>query len=455
MSVREPLRWSVCYGWGIGTLGAATLWQTVNVFLLNFMTDFIGIAAATAGLLVFISKIYDAVTDPLMGWLSDRTRTRLGRRKPYIAMGGIMLGVSSFLLFGFGDIGSSTLSIFYYALILIFYSSAVTVFNIPYLAMPAEMTEDKRDLSRLMTFRVAATGLSIIVSSFVPLLIDNFGGGNAGYRGMGATIGIIVAILSLKSFLMTLPAPVVLAPVRATHAGAFRALAATLRAVATNRPFVILLLTKACWLVALSFAGIAPFYFRNVVRLTSSQLTTYFLCFAVAMTISAFVLAPVANRWGKVRVFQISLVTSALLYLSWQFAQPGEPLALVYGRSVLFGFFAGGALLAGQAMLPETMHYDRARTGLHREGVFSGFYSTMDKVSSAIAIVLAGVYLQSQGYQSSVGGVLKTQSEQALNGIVTSMSLFPAAAAALAAITISFYRIPEVLRLDVLHREAP
>ena len=154
----ERLPLIICIGWGMGTFGISSMFNSVNLLLQRFATDFLGIAAAAYGLIYLVSKIYDAATDPVMGALSDRTRSRFGRRRPYLLLGGALCAAAFIALFNAPSVVDSPHALLLLALLLIFYSTGYTVFNVPYLAMPAEMTRDYMERARLISFRVYAIG---------------------------------------------------------------------------------------------------------------------------------------------------------------------------------------------------------------------------------------------------------------------------------------------------------
>ena len=129
----------LCIGWGAGTLVSSTLLFTTNTLLLRFMTDYLGVAAATAGLLFALSKVYDAASDPVVGIFSDTVRSSRGRRRPFLFAGTFLASLSLILLFNPPQLMGAAM-VAYMAFGLIFFSTAYTVFNVPYLAMPAEMT---------------------------------------------------------------------------------------------------------------------------------------------------------------------------------------------------------------------------------------------------------------------------------------------------------------------------
>lgn len=133
------------FGWAVGAHGTSTMIGVLVTYLLIYMTDHLGIAAFTAGAIIFAARMYDLITDPLMGYISDRTRSRWGRRRPYLLLGAVSCFIAFVALFNVPDISNETAMVFYAAFMLILFTTAYTIFNVPYLAMPAEMTDSYND----------------------------------------------------------------------------------------------------------------------------------------------------------------------------------------------------------------------------------------------------------------------------------------------------------------------
>jgi hypothetical protein len=174
-TVRSMPTW-VYAGWGFGTLAPALVLSLTNILLLRFMTDHVGLSAAVGAALIAFSKIYDAVTDPLGGLLSDKTRSRWGRRRPWLLAGTLMLALALVALFWGPAFETSSAAAWYMGAMLIFYATAYSAFSIPYMAMPAEMTQGYHDRSYLMSFRIYAVGLAgLAASAGGPALIAGHG----------------------------------------------------------------------------------------------------------------------------------------------------------------------------------------------------------------------------------------------------------------------------------------
>ena len=446
--VIERLPLSVRMGWGIGTLGPVTVLTATNVVLLRYMTDFVGISAGVAASLIAFSKIFDAFADPTMGVVSDRTRSRWGRRRPYLVLGGVMLAIAVVGLFAVPDFGAVATRVWYVGFLLLFYAVAYTVFNIPYMAMPAEMTSNYLERSNLMSFRVYAVGASQIVASvFGPMLLGAFGGGAGAYRIMALVFVPIILGSAWTCFRLTRDAPsterardVVQAP-----------LGERVRSVLSNRPFMVLILVKFLTLMALGVQSVYAFFFAHVLGLSDGYLGQFFLVSSLALIISQPGWLWLLRKLGEKRnVYIIALLLSIPAYLSWLAAGPSEPAMLIYLRAAVIGVAGGGAILMGQSLLPDTMEYDYRRTGLRREGIFAGFYTTVEKLSGAIGVAAVGAILSGAGYVAAHGSVAQ-QPASAIHAIYQIMGFVPAIISTLGVIALLFYNLSEAKLKATVH----
>jgi GPH family glycoside/pentoside/hexuronide:cation symporter len=423
--------------WGIGTLGPVTVLTATNALLLRFLTDNYGLAAGLAATLIAVSKFYDAFADVAMGIVSDRTRSRWGRRRPYLIGGAVLLAVSLLAIFAAPNFAGETARTVYMALILMFYATAYTIFNVPYMAMPGEMTRDYHERSELMRWRVYGVGMAILIASAIgPKLLDWFGGGGDAYAKMAMVFAPIIILAGIVAFAGTAHAPSTERSV--THHG----IGEQIRSAAGNRPFLVLILVKFITLMSLGVQSIFPFFFQRILAVPNGVLGTYFL-----YQTSMFLIAPslwlwCSRRWGKKRTFMAALALSLPVWLSWMLAVQGEPLWMVYLRGVVIGISGSGVILMGQSMLPDTMEYDHLRTGLRREGVFAALYTTVEKFSGAIGVALVGALLGAYGYVQSRGGAVD-QPASALWAIRIAMAYVPAAITLAGMAALAFYDLDE------------
>lgn len=430
----------IAAGWGLGTVVPSVMYNVTNFFLMPFMTDMLGIAAGTAGVIYTLSKLYDAVTDPLMGVISDKTKTRWGRHRPYLVFGGIVCAASLVALFAPPAMIADGAAVWYMLFALILYSTGYTIFNVPYLAMPAEMTQNYHERSFLMSWRVGAIQVSqvaaLIASSF---LLSALGGGREAYATVGWLCAGIVVVTGFASFKMTAKAPFHEVP----H-GEKPSFKEQLRSVASNIPFAQLIGIKFFMLLANAFTFGSFVYF--VTRVLQQPFTT--LGFMTTTSTATAVLSiplwlKVSKRVGKRNALIGACGILGCTALSWLLAGSDEPLWLILLRPAFTGVAAAGILTIGQSMLPDTIEYDRRRTGLERAGIFAGIYTTAEKMAFAFGPILTGLLLESMGYISGTDGLATEQPESAITAIYIAMAIAPTVCLAFAISILIFYTLDE------------
>lgn len=426
-------------GWGLGTLPMAIYFNAFNILALRYLTDVVGLAAATAGLLISISKIYDAVTDPLMGAISDRTQGAMGRRRPYLLLGGLLCGLSIYALFSVPQYFAPEDSAVIVAGLLILYATCYTVYNVPYMSMPAEMTSHSKSRSEMMSYRVVCIGAGgLIAGTLGPKIVGYAGGGAAGHEAMGLSLGIVVATLAIAIFVATRGAHSSPAPLKG-H-GPKLSLSQKFAAVWSNKPFIQLLLLKLFLLmgVAISSATLA-FFIVTILGRGYGDLGTVILFTTLGQILGTPLWLKVSRKLGKRRTFYASAAIFAAISMTWMFADASEPLWLTGLRVFAKGLGTGGILLVSQAMLPDTIEYDRLRTGLAREGALSGLYTTIEKVAFAFGTALTGLFLDYMGYIPRA----QTQSSSAVDAIYACQATLPALLMLLAAGVLVFYKLTD------------
>ena len=216
-------------------MGMAIVLNTPAGILAPFMTNFLGIGAGTVATLFLVSKFYDVVTDPLMGVISDRTQTRWGRRRPFLLLGGIVGAAGLALAFNPPTFGNQTLLIAYMLGALLVTYTGYTVFNIPYLAMPAEMTTSYHERTNLMSHRTFFINIGGMISFSSFWLVEGLGNDRSAHGAMGWTFAIVIALGSAYCFLGTAPAR---QTTRQKHAYSIRK---QIRTAFDNRPLKLLL----------------------------------------------------------------------------------------------------------------------------------------------------------------------------------------------------------------------
>ena len=420
----DALSVPIRFGWGIGSLSMSLMFNATSLLMLRYLVDFVGLGAALAGLLIGVAKIYDAVTDPLMGTISDRTRSRTGRRRPYILSGALVSALSFVLIFHLANFQDASYLVLLVVMALLLNATGYTIFNVPYMAMPAEMTTDYHERTSLMSFRIASVaGGQLFASVIGPMLLVAYGSGIGGHAAMSWILGLVIFAGGALCFWMTRDAPFEsqLKPVVSMG------LVAQVRTVWQNQPFILLLGIKLTHLLGLAvFISVLPFLFIRVMQVPIDYLGYFFVAQGSLMMLSQPAWVRVSRRVGKKGTYLISAVIYSVAGLSWLFVAQGEPAGAILARGFVAGLGAGGLLLVGQSMLPDTMEYDYQLSGERREGILSGVYTTVEKVSFALGPALTGTLLGAAGYIQSADALLE-QPEAARQVMYLCASVIPIA----------------------------
>ncbi len=431
------LGWGLRFGWGIGSLGGTTLINGVTFLALFYLSNVIGMEPALAGSLLFGAKLFDIATDPLMGIISDRTDTRWGRRRPWLLMAALISSAAFVMLFSAPDLSRTGL-IIYATLALLLYATGYTMFNIPYLAMPAEMTRDYHERSRLMSVRVVFASLGILAGgSLGPFLVTEFGDGRVGYMQMSWVLGAIIGVSMVAAFIGTRRAA------QTTRSPTSLSPGTQWRLALGNRPFVALILSKLLHMTGVSIS-ISSLLF--LVVLVLERPTASLGLFGLASTAGTLLSMPawlaVSRRLGKRNCYWIAVAVYLPVLLSWLVASPTEADTIFILRGFFLGIVTGGLTLTAQAMLPDTIEHDAARSGLRREATFTSVYSLMEKTAFALGPLIFGALLQLTGFTAGSTGPVDSATARM---IVFSAAVLPALASLGSAALLSFYDLDRFL----------
>ena len=198
------LPWSLKAGWGVGAMGSLGMLFIVNVFVLFFLVNHLGMPPGLAGIILFITRIYDVFSDPMIGYLSDRTRSRWGRRRPWMFLGAFMSGLALIFVFNVPTLASDNATAVYALIVLLAFFTGFTVFYVPFMAMPAEMTDDYNERTSIMSFRVGySNAAGIVIAAGMPALINYLGGDRGAYEISAILAGILIALTMLMTVLFT------------------------------------------------------------------------------------------------------------------------------------------------------------------------------------------------------------------------------------------------------------
>lgn len=351
-------------------------------------------------------------------------------------------GISFALLFNVPEM-SVTGSYIYVGCALAFFAIAYTSFQVPYMAMPAEMTDDYHQRTKVMSWRVVFMSFGNLAGAAgFGAVAQLLGDGEATRESYGLAAvyyGVFIVLAMLATFFFT-------RQVRQTEAARGQdeiPLRQHISWLFENRPLVILVGTKiAIYVGVFSALTTALFFFTRILKLDESS---FFMMMGVQMAVTiAFM--PVCNwlskRIGKKPAYVLSLAGFGLVSVSWLLASPNEPVSLIMTRAVLLGMFGAGAHLYGQSMLIDTFALDHQLTGQRREGVLSASFSFVEKACMAVGPFLVGALLSTLGFDRE----LATKADQSASAVLAIQIGYigvPVFCNVVSIVLLKFYRLTE------------
>ncbi len=436
-STAHELPRKVRAGYGFGSVATGTFGTVPGLMLLPYLTDTLGIAAVLAGLIVFLPKAWDVILNPIAGRISDRSTDPRGPRRPFLLKGGLSLAFFFALLFAAPDLGSKAFDAAWVLVMFVACATAYAFFQVPYVAMPAEITDSYDERTRLMTWRVAILAFAIMLSgATAPAIRDAFDG-RAGYRVMGVAIAVLLVIGVVGAYVGTRPAPIGRV---ASSPGTLRE---QLRIVARARDFRLLLVTFVVQALAVGamLAGVA--YISRWVMVDKAAATLLFVCFVGPALLLTPVWSAVGQRIGKKRGYVYSSLVLALaaLLLLWARSAPDW---WIYAAVALVGVGYAGIQVFPLAMLPDAAAVDAQRTGENRTGVYTGVWTAGETLGLALGPAVYALVLAMGSYRSSdlnADWTSQYQPSSALTAIVLGFSLIPAVLILASLFTLSRYSL--------------
>ncbi|MET0241222.1 MAG: MFS transporter [Sphingobium sp.] len=444
---RLPVR--ICLGFGVGTVGVSIMLNTVTAYFPAFCSTVLGKSPEIAGYLLMVSKLYDVIADIAVGMMSDRTRSRWGRRRPYLLAGALVSAISFLMIFA-PPVMSDTAITFYMLAALILYSTGYSLFNVPYMTMPSEMTSSRYDRSRLLSFRTVFVSIGQMLAVAVTAsIITAGGGGRTGYFVMGAVMALIIFSAMIACFFGTAKARRLEPTQPEVHADASQ-----WKLLLRNRPFVLLVAAKIFQFLAFASTATTTLLFMlNVLGIGYTGQMLFAVSSNIVVAFSMPVWLWLERRFGKRNAYLFGISMMCLVSLSWLLADKASITDMqVVIRGIFAGFGSGGMILLSISMLGDTMAYDRELTGQGREGLLSSVIAMIEKISFAVGVAIVGFYLKTANYIPTKNGALVDQPESAVFALYLCYALLPVGLFLCNALCIWFYtlggRQPETLAID-------
>ncbi|PSB23942.1 MFS transporter [Stenomitos frigidus] len=408
----DKLSLSTKLAYGAGDLGTAITANILAVFLLIFFTDVAGLGAGLAGSILLIGKVWDAINDPIVGILSDRSHSRWGRRLPWLIVGSVPFGIFFFLQWlvpHFSDNPSTNQwgLFWYYVVIAIIFNSFYTIVNLPYTALTPELTQDYDERTSLNSYRFAFSISGSILSLLLALGIFSAfkGDPTKQYLVLGAVCGVISILPLYWCVWGTRKRVMVTERLRQeTSSGESLPYLEQLKIAFTNRPFLYVIGIYLCsWLAVQNTVAIIPYFVKNWMGLTDADFTKVVIAVQVTGLVMLFVWSEVSKRVGKKVVYFMGMSLWIIAEIGLFFLQPGQN-GLMYLLAVMAGFGVSTAYLIPWSMIPDVIELDELNTGQRREGIFYGFMVLLQKVGLAIGLFLVGQVLEYSGFVATAAG---------------------------------------------------
>lgn len=380
--------------YGSADFGFSTTNTILNVYFALFLTDVVGVTPAVAALAIFIGSTWDYINDPLVGYISDRTRSRWGRRRPYLLFGALPFAATFALLWVRPPLEGALALGIYYALIYALFDTAATFVYMPYFALTPEMTADYDERTALTSTRMFFSILGSLVAFTLPLaIVDGFRLEHAGrVLLMGAIFGLLSALPLLLVFWDARERPEFM------HMQQDLGWRASIRATSQNRPFVFGLIMFLFNGVTMSIIQVILLYYIKYVVLREAQtdliMATIFVVAMLALPLWVLISRRLNKRWAYIS--GIAFLAVVLLVLASLTPQTGMTFIIVL--CVLAGIGVSAMHVMPWAIIPDAIEYGEWKTGQRQEGLFYSLITLAQKVASSIAVPLALLVLQFSGY---------------------------------------------------------
>jgi len=434
-------------GYALGDFGLNLYWASISAFLLIFYTDVMGLPAAAVGTMILLTKVGDAIADPLMGMLADRTRTRWGRFRPWLLWGALPMAATGVLAFTVPALDQGGRLLWAYATFSLM-MLAYTVVSIPYSALSGVITADGQQRTTLVSMRFIAAFAGTTAVNYATLdLVGWLGQGDAalGWQRTLMLYGVLAVVLFAGVFASVRER---VEPVDATRTPWRQDVGDLLH----NRPWLVLFVLALVIMITIVMRGGAGVYYFKY-YLGRPELTGWFLgSYSVALAVGAAA-TPLLSRWcDRRRLMMILMCAVGVLSCAMYFVPP-DALAAAFALNILIGLALGPKSPLAFAMYADTADYTEWRTGRRATALTFAAATFSQKLGGALASAAIAWGLAAMGYVAN-----QQQSDASQQGIVLLMTVVPGLVALLAAWTMRFYPLDDAqlaqIQLALAERKA-
>lgn len=439
-SSTERVSWRTIIAYGAPAMGAGYMYLLLSLYMMKFATDVLLIAPAVMGVIYSMSRIWDAVSDPLVGYLSDRTTTRLGRRRTWILASSVPISASFYMVFAPPTSLDPEGLIIWTAVAVIGFYSAMTLFFVPHLSLGAELSNDYHERSRMFGTRHAAYIIGSILSLVSLYFLINeelTEGGDV--RALAADMGVLAVVIMF--------ALVIFAVVRLRERPEFqgRLNAGPVKAfkdVWENPHARLLLVVTFIEQVGSSAIAALTLYVTHYIVGAPAWAPIIIFAYMLPSSASVPMWIPLSRRYGKIRVWMGGMLLTGASFGGMFLLPFLDELSMRLTWIIIMAFFAGLANGCGGTMGPsvqgDVIDYDEYLTGERKEGAYFAAWNFVQKSALGLMLLLTGFVLEFSGFVPNV-----EQTMEVKISMVTLYGLFPLVCYAIGAALFSRFKLDE------------
>jgi GPH family glycoside/pentoside/hexuronide:cation symporter len=439
--MRLPRRTKLAYG--SGDIGFSLTTTIIGAFFAIFLTDVVGISAGTAAAAILIGSTWDYINDPIMGHLSDRTRTRWGRRRPYLLFGALPFALVFTILWYRPPWEQELYLAIYYSIAYILFDSVATLLYMPYFALTPELTSDYDERTSLTSYRMFFSILGSLLAFTIPwIIIDSFRPENASrVLVMAGIFAIVSALPMLVVFFGTNERKIYLSQDRPS-------IVRSLRVAFKNKPFIYgLIIFLMTWISVIILQDSLAYFIKYVVgREEQSELIMG------TVFVTAILFLPLWNwisqRWSKRWAYISGIAFWAVVQMILITVTANTSLVVILVLCVLAGIGVAAAHVLPWAILPDAIEWGEYETGERHEGMFYSLVTLMRKAATSLAIPATLALLHFTGYD----GLADQQPASALLGLRIVVGPIPALLLCVGIVFAYFYPLTRERYAEVVQK---
>ena len=433
-------------GYAVGDFGFNLYWASIASFLAVFYTDVFGIPAAAAGTMFLVTKIVDAITDPIMGAIADRTRTRWGKFRPYLLFAGVPMAGAAVITFSTPDLnegGKIIYAYITYSFMMVMY----TILSTPYSSLSGVLTARSQDRTTLISFRfIAAFVGTAMVNKFTLPLVEWLGQGNEtlGWQLTMSLYGIIAAIVFAITFFSTTER---IAPPAGQHTNPLN----DIKDLLNNRPWVILIALAMIIMMTITLRGGSGYYYFAYYVERPDLISNYLFVQGIALGVGA-AFTPLMTRFiDKTKLLMLLMGIVGVLSIAFYFV-PKDAIGLMFTLNILISLALGPKSPLAWSMYADSADYTEWKTGRRATGMTFSAATFAQKLGGALGSAFMLWMLAAIGYVAR-----EAQSDASQHGIALLQTVIPGVIAFIAAFVVSFYPLTneklEQIQTDLKARE--